>query len=111
MREQKILISPDGSQLRFLTSGDDWRLDLGVDLKIVRATHVRYDNEAGVWRVFFRLADQEGNILEIQMIPHFKTRAEAIEYEIELCEGFLEGNPTFPETILQAQLMVGCDSG
>lgn len=104
-------ISPDGTQILFLSNGDDWRMDLSDDVTVARATHVRYDNEKGVWKVILRITDHRGLIHEIEMTRTFGRRSEALAYEIEICEMFLAGDFQIANNVIEAQQRGGHDSG
>lgn len=86
MSSEKIIrISPEGD-LYFLTHGDDDLLELG-DAEIVRASHVRFDNDQKKWFVYLRLHSSE---LELKLRPGHTTRRAALDQEVEVCQNILE---------------------
>lgn len=95
MVERLIRISPNGEEAIFLY--DDkipWK-DLG-EMKCRRASDVVFDKESQKWAIvpptgedfFIGITDRR-----------FETRQDAIDYEIEVMEGFLQKNPYISDLI------------
>lgn len=96
MSSEKIIrISPEGD-LYFLTHGDDDLLDLG-DAEIVRASHVRFDNDKKLWFVYLRLHSG----MELKMRPGHKARRAALDQEVELCQNILVKRPEDVEIMFE----------
>jgi hypothetical protein len=95
--EQVIVIKPDGTVL-FLTHGDDSLLKLG-DPQIVRASHVRFDNDTKLWHVYlrrYRKADQK-------LYPGFTHRKEALQHEVGVCQTILDNDPEEVERMVREE--------
>jgi hypothetical protein len=92
--EQIIRIDPDGN-VTFLTHGDDPLLEIG-EPTIVRASHVRFDNEDKLWYVYLRL-----NETEMRIRPGHKTRKEALAGEVKICQHILETRPDDVEEMFE----------
>lgn len=86
--ERTILISADGTEVTFLYS-DELRpvMDLVQDVKITRASHVRWDSEKKEWCVFVQ--NEDGT--ERKLAKTFRFRGGAIDYEISVLEEVLLG--------------------
>lgn len=93
--ERIIRISPEGD-LYFLTHGDDDLLDLG-DAEIVRASHVKFDNDKKLWFVYLRMHTG----LELKMRPGHKTRRAALDQEVEICQEILAERPEDVEKMFE----------
>lgn len=100
MSSEKIIrISPEGD-IYFLTHGDDYLLDLG-DVEIVRASHVRFDNDQKKWFVYLRLH----NGMELKMRPGYKHRQDALGQEVGLCENILLKRPEDVEKMFEVGMV------
>lgn len=94
MAEKLIRVAPDGT-IYLLTHGDDEILELG-EPTIVRASHVRFDNDTKLWHVYLRRLRKPNQ----KLYPGFKTRREALDMEVEICQTILESDPEEVERMI-----------
>lgn len=88
--EYTVIIASDGSASFFLHH-DDHPLFDPEKATIVRASNVRFDNEAKVWNVWECLP----NGLEKKLPGDFVLRSKAIAHEIDILEAKVKADPDY----------------
>lgn len=84
-----LRISPDGKDIMMLYSDENPLVSLGGK-RVLRASHVRFDEEDQLWYIFERLPDGFEQTWE----TGFVKRSDAIRHEISVLEEKLEREET-----------------
>jgi hypothetical protein len=103
VKYREVKISPDGKQATFLFDDGSPLLNVG-EPTLVRASNVRFDNSDKLWYVFVRRANSEGTIEEQRLDAGWKTRKEAIDYEIQYCELMLKTEANTVDHLIAAHV-------
>lgn len=88
MIKRLLRIEPDGQQVTILFHDQSPLMKIGKPT-IIRASHVKFDNNEKKWFVYLR----QSNGKETKIMPGFTERRAAINYEISECEEMLKTDP------------------
>jgi hypothetical protein len=102
--EQLVRIDQNGN-VTFLFHDGSPVQNVGEDLQVVRASNVRFDNGSKRWAVYLRFPDGG----EERLPETFEKRADAIAYEIEICEGLLAIQPELVAGMFQTGTVLDSD--
>ena len=100
MKQQVYRISPDGRVVHTLAHDSAPMGASAERVRIVRASHVRFDNTLRKWFIYLRFP-KDGMIQEIKQKPSFDSRTDAIAYEQAYCNSILETAPQLVEQVLE----------
>ena len=110
--EQVIRISPDGRQVRFLSSGDDPLVDrLGEIESLVRASYVRFDIPTKKWKIFQRKVVDGAIVEEEDLRFSSSRRGSMLAYEQGFAASKLECEPEEIACLIDVHLAQESNSG
>jgi len=99
--QRVIRISPDGMSVSCLYfDGVEALVEKG-DVKIVRASDVRFNNETKKWQIWVKGPQNT----ETPVSRVFGTRGEAIDFELEYMQEMLAEAPETPESVMKENVL------